>query len=191
MNRTILFFALILAANISFGQIGDAVDSYKISFAPFSPPSQDMIAMFEGNQATPFMANDQFQKEIYLGDLKGKAVLLWFWDPNNGESMSQFYDLNVLAKEFKGKPIEIIGFAKGNRTALNEFLSSHKAEFSIIPNAGILGEGPYAGELGYPRMFFLNRSGIIDKVLPSEAFTPDLDTQGFVRSVLNNLSLAK
>ncbi len=183
MKYLVSLFALLFCVVGLSAQIGaNGGAAYQVEFDKFSPPVKEMIAEFEGFPAIPFIANDQHNSEINLASLKGNAVLLCFVDTNNPTSLKQMEILNRMAKRYRNQAVRFIAFNQGSRAHLMEYLSNHPVGFSMIPHAGIFGEGPYGGELGYPRLFFIDSFGIIKKVLPAEVFadpafdlTPVLD----------------
>ncbi len=181
-----LMFFVGFSANAQIGASSEG--AYAVEFAKFSPPTKEMIAEFEGFPAIPFIANDQHNVEINLGSSKGTAVLLWFMDTNNSLSTDQIPLLNELTAQYKNKGLKVIAFNEGSREVLNQYVAQNQVDFSMIPHAGIFGEGPYGGELGYPRLFMIDSFGVIKKVLPSEIFRSGFDIKSLIVNFLNETS---
>ncbi len=175
----LLFFALSLQAQSKDPRTG----YFLVEEEKFSPPDSAIISHFVGRQAMAFMANDMDQNEQYLGNYKGNNVLLWFWQLNCDACLSQIDVLNKIADEWKGK-LSIISLCNNNRAEIDAFLAKREIGFSIIPNAGILAEGAFADDLGYPRLFFLDREGIITHILPMTFFEGIVDLENAIRSFL-------
>jgi len=75
-----LFISLVIALT-SYALYGQNSQSghFLVEFEAFSPPVKDMVTSFEGHIAEQFLAKDVNGKEHFLGDYKGKKVILWFW----------------------------------------------------------------------------------------------------------------
>ena len=186
-----LFILIGLVGNV-FAQIGaNSGATHMVEFANFTPPTKELIANFEGFPAIPFIANDQNNMEINLAANKGNTVLLWFIDTDDKRCLNQLPTLNTIAKKYKNKGLKVIAFNHGSREVLNQFLAVNPVDFSMIPHAGVFGEGPYAGELGYPRMFFIFIFGVIKKVLPSEAFNNSFDLSALIEGYLSSYTTLK
>ncbi len=142
---------------------------FQVELEEFSPPMRDLIKSFEGFPATPFLANDMTGEEQYLGDFKGKPCVLFFWNTKNAESVSLLYQLNQLKKKL-GKKVGIIAMADDSREEVGSFIGSDKMNVIIIPNTRMLSEAVYGVELGYPRVFIIDDSGIIRSVIPEQYF---------------------
>ncbi len=174
------FFGLTLSAQIGANSGAQNI----VEFDKFSPPTKEMIATFEGFPAIPFIANDQNDSEINLASFKGQTVLLWFLDTDNSLALSQIPLLNEISKKGNTK---VIAFNEGSRQKLQQFVAANQIDFSMIPHAGIFGEGPYGGDLGYPRVFIIDSFGIIQKVLPGEAFSAEADIKSNLLNYLTTL----
>lgn len=133
----------------------------------FSPPTQALIAHFEGKQAETFLANDIHGIEQFLNNYRGKKVLLWFWTIESPLAISQLDALNYLQSSGK---VKVISLAKETKDELLSFVNSKPVDFPIIPNADLFGQMAYGDDLGYPRFFIIDTHGMIRAVLPQEAF---------------------
>lgn len=172
MKYTYTFLLLCFLATVAgqaFGQARSEDGYFLVEFEKFTPPTQDMIKSFEGFPATPFMANDMNEKEQYIGDFKGKTLILFFWNTKSSDAMSMLYDMNQLKKKF-GKKVAFVGMADESRADINTFLGENKMDVIIIPNSRMLSEAVYGVELGYPRVFVIDDTGIIRTVIPQEYF---------------------
>ena len=155
---------------------------YLVEFEKFTPPVKDMIRSFEGLPATTFMANDMNGTEQFLGDFQGKTCLIFFWNTHNAEAVSLIYDLNKLQKKYKD--LVVIGLADESREKISDFLKEHPAQFIVIPNSRMLSEAVYGVELGYPRMFIVDESGIIRCVIPGSYFAENTNAIDLVESAI-------
>ena len=153
----------------------------------FSPPIKDMIASYEGFPATPFLANDMTGIERYLGDYKGKVCLLMFLDLENPECERHFENFNRIKGFYPEKKLELVSFVDQDRATATTLLQSQLLDFTVIPNGRLFGEAAYSIELGYPRIFVIDRDGVIQKVLPAEAFAGTEDSFEMVRQVVETI----
>ena len=55
------------------------------------------------------------------------------------------------------------------------FFENNQPPFPIIPNGEVFGQMAYGADLGSPRIFAINSSGIITRVIPKSIFTPELN----------------
>lgn len=184
--RLISFLASLLFAFVAFGQENNN-NYYLVTFEKFSPPVKDVIRAFEERPATPFMASDIYGNERYLGDYKGKKVLLWFWSLNDGLNISQIAMLNDIQASFRDE-LQIVSFGMEEKAELAAFRKANPIDFPIMPKGKIFGQAAYAGDLGLGRLFLIDDKGIIQKVFPRTAFEENSDeTFKFVRDMIRSI----
>ncbi len=170
---TLIFCIASLFASDLVAQAKSEQGYFLVELEKFSPPIRDMIKTFEGFPATPFMANDMKGEERFLGDFKGKPVVLFFWNKASADAVSLLYELNQIQKKF-GKKVVIIAMADESRTEVETYLGGNELNIIVIPNTRMLSEAVYGVELGYPRVFFIDETGVIQSVIPQQYF----DTHG-------------
>jgi len=141
---------------------------FEVEFEKFSPPTQDLIRNFVGKNATPFLAPDTEGNELYLGNYKGKKVIIWFWSIRDQLSLDILGLLNLLQQEYKHE-LQIVSFAAEDKQEIIDFKKSTQIDFPVIYKGDLFGEAAYAKDLGYGRLFFVNKKGVIKQVLPREA----------------------
>lgn len=164
ITTAILFFLL----NVNLSAQNEN-GHFLVEFDAFSPPIKDLIASFENSKAAPFLAADVLGKEQYMGDYVDKKVILWFWSTADGLSNNQIDNLNLLQSRYRNE-LQIISFAEEAKQELLDFRKSIPVDFPIIANGKILGEAAFGGDLGQGRLFLIDQSGIIQKVIPRQAF---------------------
>ncbi len=142
---------------------------FLIEFDSFSPPVKDIVMSLENSEAAPFLAPDIQGNEIFLGDYKGKMVMLWFWSKNDGMSVSQVDQLNLMQSQYRDQ-LQVIGFGDESKQELIDFRSGSPLDFPIIANGKVLGEAAFGGDLGLGRVILVGKDGIIQKVVPRETF---------------------
>ena len=118
--------------------------------------------------AENFSAADMTGKTIELNSLKGKIVVLTFWNTRCPICQSELPKLNQLAGRFKDKNVVFLGLTTENETRVENYVKKNPFNFDIIPNSfGILlkyaekdGKGNIS--MGYPAHFVINKEGEIE-----------------------------
>jgi peroxiredoxin len=139
---------------------------YLIESAKFSPPIKDMVASFEGKKAPAFLADDIHKVAQSLSQYQGHQIVLLFWSTKNPDPIVSY--LPDFSKQLLQKGGKLITFAEEDRATVERYASTHALDFTIIPNGSFLGEMIYGKELGLPRFFLVDRTGIVRKVIPAE-----------------------
>ncbi len=148
---------------------------FLVEFDAFTPPTKDLIASLENTEAAPFLATDILGTEQFLGDYKGKNLIIWFWSTTDAISTSQIDQLNLLQSRYRDD-LQVISLAEESKTELLDFRRSYPIDFPIIPHGKVLGEAAFGGDLGLGRLFLIDADGIIQKVIPREAFESNATT---------------
>lgn len=177
MTKIITIFLVLLSFSLS------AQDHFLVEFDKVSIPIKDLIAGFEGRKAMQFMAPDIKGKEQFLGNYKGKKVILWFWSKDDGICINQIDALNLIQSRYR-EELDIISFGNESKQDLIDFRKSYPIDFPILYNGSILGEAAYGGDLGLGRLFFLDKEGVIKDVLPRELFENGMDTYQAIEAVI-------
>lgn len=157
----IIFFILNLVAN---GQ-----DHFLVEFEEFTPPEKELIASIKGFPAEMFLANDIDGTEHFLGNYKGKAVILWFWSTEDKLSADWLSSMNLIQLQYLDD-LKVFGFAHQNKEEVVPVTEDNAIIFSNIPNGTVFGDAVYGGDLGLGRMFFIDEYGIVKEVLPRTFF---------------------
>jgi len=159
----------ILIAATTFTQAQNENGHFLIEFDSFSPPVKDIVMSLENSEAAPFLAPDILGDEIFLGDYKGKMVMLWFWSKDDGMSISQVDQLNLMQDKYRDL-LQVIGFGDESKQELIDFNSGSPMDFPVIANGKVLGEAAFGGDLGLGRVILVDQNGVIQKVVPRETF---------------------
>ena len=151
-----------------------------------SPKEADMVKGFEGFPSIPFLANNLKGEEVNLFELRGKTVLLYFWDSSINNSLNHLATMNSISA-LDG--IEIVSFSIDSkseaRSATQKF---ENRNFHVIANSKTLAEGPYGSELGCPKLFIIDEFGVIKHVLPQSFFdSTEVDHNEHILSLIKNL----
>lgn len=168
----------------SFAQ-DNAQGHFLVTFDKFTPPVQDLVKSFEGFPAETFLASDVNGKEHFLGDYKGKKVILWFWSVNNSKALEQVSAMTLLQE--RNKDLKIIAFAKEPKAQVLEYLRQYPMEIDVIPNGEVFGQMAYGAEMGNPRMFIIDDFGVCKIALPEEAFADNTNLLISLESIINGI----
>ncbi len=187
MIRLRIIYVILTLAIAQYGFSQENNNYYLVEFEKFTPPVKDVIRAFETRPATPFMASDIYGNERYLGDYKGKKVLLWFWSIDDGLSISQIAMLNDIQASFRDE-LQIVSFGMEDKEPLAAFRKINPIDFPIMPKGKIFGQAAYAADLGLGRLFLIDEKGIIQKVFPRIAFESNFtDSFKFVRDMIRSI----
>jgi peroxiredoxin len=102
-------------------------------FAAYLRGKRDELASKE--TAPAFNVTSLDGQKLDLGALKGKVVVLNFWDIGYPPCQDEIPGLNSLVSEFKDKEVVFIAFATDREKELREFLKTKAFNYQIIPNA--------------------------------------------------------
>jgi len=151
-----------------------------------SPDVKSMVKYFEGYPSIPIMAKDLNGMEHNLMDKKGKNVMLWFWNLDCPKCFEQIDAFNLLNQNYPDN-LEIISFADNSKDDLNAFIANRPIDIPIIPNSKTLADGPYGGDLGYPRIFIIDEFGVIKWVLPEVEMRGNFEAYSFLEMLHKSL----
>ncbi|MEM9547274.1 MAG: redoxin domain-containing protein [Bacteroidota bacterium] len=185
--RNIILATILSIFTFAQGKAQDNTQGhFLVEFDKFSPPIQDLIRSFEGQPAEQFLANDVSGTEHYLGDYTGKKVILWFWSINNSKALKQINTMTLLQEKMQ-KDVKIISFASELKSAVKEYMRKNPMEIVVIPNGEVFGQMAYGAEMGNPRMFIIDKSGIIKAAIPEQAFEDNDNLFISLESILNGM----
>lgn len=158
---------------------------FLVTFEKFSPPVQDLVKSFEGFPAEQFMANDMDGTQHFLGHYRGQKVLLWFWSIESTKAIEQVSAMTLLQE--RNTDLKIISFAKEPKASVAEYLRTYPMDIDVIPNGEVFGQMAYGSEMGNPRMFLIDDTGVIKVALPEEAFADNTDLLVSLESILKGM----
>ncbi len=176
MKTSITSLGIILL--VTFATIGSSQDHFLVELPKRTPDVATMVRSYEGTAVIPVMANDINGKEQFIGNYKGANLILYFWKIGNPRSVELLNNLNLLKQKYTD--LNVVSFALDSKEDLQDFTQSFEVNFPIIPNAEILSEGPYGGELGMPKLFFIDDKGITKWVFPAQELNSTMDVSNIL-----------
>lgn len=182
--KSVLFILLLATASTQLtGQ-----DFFKVELEKRSPSVQDLVRSYEGFPVIPFIAMDMNGNEQNLASLSGeKVTVLYFWNLDCKKCKEEISTLNLLKQNFK-KELDIISLADDTKKEVFDYSQKNPIDFPIIPNSKMLAEGPYGGDLGYPRLFIIDDYGLIRWVFAQESFDNGMNTYKVIETLLTQLN---
>ncbi len=169
MKKTLLNLIFL----ISLGGIIEAQqDSIDHSFDDFF---SEKIVKYEGLHAPIFKAPDTDGFTHYLDYYSDHIVILHFWQIYNDADILQIQSLNKIIKEYFDKGVVVLGFAINDTEDINNLRKTQEINYPIIPNSMTFAAEHYGGELGLPRVFLIDKYGIIQKVTTGGSYNDPMD----------------
>lgn len=180
-NILVLFFLVI--SFYSFAQEKNESGFFEVTFDEFSLPTKDLINSLENSKAMPFMAPDVNGKEQFLGNYKGKTVLVYFMNKDCSSCFQQIASLNLIQEELKNN-VQIIGIMDESKEEAKTLCEQNGITFPTLYNGKLLGEAAYGIELGYPRLFAIDKNGVIKHVIPSSSLADKSDIYLHIKNLI-------
>lgn len=181
MNRLIGILLLVVCSCSLFAQ-----DHFLVELESRSPDVKSLVGSYEGQPCIPIMAKDLSGTEHNLMAMKGKTVMLWFWNLDCPKCFEQIDAFNLLKQNYPSD-LQIISFSDNTKEEMMEFIKTHPVDFPIIPNSKTLADGPYGGDLGYPRIFVIDQSGMTKWVLPEIEMRGQFNAYSFLEMLHKSL----
>ncbi|MGP1450820.1 MAG: TlpA family protein disulfide reductase [Wolinella sp.] len=121
-------------------------------------------------------------EKLVLDDMRGKGVVLRFWQSSCASCLKEMPLLESIAQK-SGEKIHIIAINVGEPHAhVERFLNENPVALSVISDEGRSISDSY-GILATPATFFINPSGILTDVLYGESDALSLEKR--VQNILN------
>lgn len=174
MKKYIVSLVCLFIIQMAWTQERNEKGYFEVKFDDFELPQQDLIRSFEDATAMPFMANDVDGKEHFLGNYKGKVVFVYFWNDNCALCKDHIASLNLLQDTY-AKELQIISFLDEKKAEATAIAKENGVTFPVLYNGKLLGEAAYGIELGYPRIFAIDKKGKIKQVIPSKSLEGQTD----------------
>ena len=175
-------YLLILVSLIAVVYTTVGQNHYLVQLETRSPDVSAMVQAYEGTSSVPFLANDVQGNEQALFNMKGKTVLLWFWNNDCQNCLAQIDALNLLKQKYPDN-LQIVSFSDNTKEEVLAQMQERPIDFPVIPNSQTLAQGPYGGDLGYPKFFVLDQKGTIKWAIPEVEMRGDFDTFNFFETL--------
>lgn len=128
---------------------------------------QEAIANFEGFPAANFEATDLDANNHRLSYYQGQVVLLVFGSSFCDPCLRQIPSLMRLTDELDSLSFQVLYFVNDTPEVMNTYMERYMKDitinFPIIPNSTTFAR-VYGGAIGFPRVFIVDKYGLIHKV---------------------------
>ena len=125
---------------------------------------EEKIAKFIGLPSPLFEAPDLTGHKHYLDKYQDHVVILHFWQAFSYPSTTQIPSLNRIIDEYFDKGVVVLGFATNDIEDLTMFKKEQGINYPLIPNSLEFSNKYYGGEMGYPRVFLIDKYGVVQNI---------------------------
>ena len=172
MLKRVFSLCLVLGLSFSVAAQSDTLSNGEVF--DYDKKRREVIATYEGFPPVPFEAPDIDGDMHMIHELKDKVVILQFQSIWNQPDLTQIPSLNRLADEYGQQGLFILGLSDDTKEELVEFRDKNPVHYPLVPNSRGLGEMAFAAELGYPRIFLIDKFGLIRKVIAGNSSTNEM-----------------
>jgi peroxiredoxin Q/BCP len=146
-----------------------------------------------GKIAPDFSLPNQHEKQVTLGDFRGKWVVLYFY-PKDGTTgcTIEAKEFTELLDQFHGRNAEVLGISEDSAQSHCEFIEAHQIELTLLsdPKHNVMESyGAWVkssfGDMNFGRI--IRVTAIIDPVGVIRHYMPEVIPQGHAERVLMKL----
>lgn len=115
----------------------------------------------EGKAAPEFILKDQSDKEVSLGDYRGKTVVLYFYPKDNTPGCTkEAAGFRDLWEQFEALEVVVLGVSPDGAASHNKFIEKQQLPFSLLsdPNKEVMST---YGAFGEKMMYGKKTIGVI------------------------------
>lgn len=126
------------------------------------------ISRWTGKKLPNLAVTDMNGNPVIMEDLEGKIVHINFWSVTCKPCIEEFPELNQLKEKYNERVV-FLAIAPESQTKVNKVLKKHSLDYRSISDASDLFEE--MGIEGYPKNVFVNKDGIIEKIIDGTHYT--------------------
>jgi peroxiredoxin len=125
-----------------------------------------MLDCLIGSDAPDFRVKALDGKTISLADLKGKVVVINFWNTGCRPCIAEMPALNEIVQMYRGKNVAFISIApEADEELIRTFLKKRPFDFIPVANARKLIIEDFKTEEIYPYTMIIDKDGKVKKIL--------------------------
>lgn len=136
------------------------------------PGDEDFIKKYTNSSLPSFELTDIEGIPISSEELAGKKVHINFWSTTCKPCIEEFPELNSLRKKYESDDILFIAFAPEPKNKVLKVIKKHPLNYRVIANAKDFYKE--LGINGYPKNFFIDKTGKIVKVTDGTNYKSEL-----------------
>lgn len=136
---------------------------YLRTLSELAASSNRAVTRWEGVVAPDIAVNTLDGRTVKLSELKGKRVILDFWATWCGPCVMEIPHFIRLQRETSRDDLEIIGISREEVETLKNFVAAKGVSYTIARPTTL--PSPYRSIQAIPTTFFIDRKGVIQKVL--------------------------
>lgn len=160
MKNKALLTAVIVPLLLLFWMVASRVPQSLLPSTSIESPKENFLA--------PDIVLDTLSgSEVSLAGLHGKPIILNFWASWCPPCRAEMPDFQEAWQEYQKTDLQIISVNSTHQDslpAINSFITTHKIEFPILLDTDGSTSAAYQIH-SLPSTFFINRSGIITKII--------------------------
>jgi peroxiredoxin len=119
------------------------------------------VSGLDGEEAPDFEYTSFQGEEVRLSRMRGKIILLYFWESWCGYCLLVFPKLNELLQEYENRGLIIIGITTENREQIEKLIKANQLNYiNIFADETILKKYKVTGR---PTYYLIDKNGIIIK----------------------------
>ena len=172
---------------------------FLVKIKPKSGQKNSLVAMVDpvflkrhrGKQLPDFQLTDINGNTVSSKNLLGKYVHINFWSVTCAPCIAEFPELNELKEKFQDKDWVFLAFAPEDQQKVQTILSKHPLNYTVIPGAKQYYD--LLGIDGYPKNFFVDKTGTITQITNGTIFKKTLtgkmvpDNYRFYKQIMDDL----
>ena len=128
-----------------------------------STSSKRSLTRWEGSVAPDLAVQTLDGRRVQLSDLKGRRVILDFWATWCGPCVMEVPHFIRLHREMARGDLEIIGISQEKPETLKNFITAKGVSYTVARPIRL--PSPYRDIRAIPTTFFIDRRGVIQKVV--------------------------
>jgi peroxiredoxin len=162
--RSMAYTGLILSFVGVVASIGFGVFYYTVVGDVFTSMANGGQAhKWEGRESPDFTVTMMDGETFKLSDFRGKRVVVDIWETWCGPCIKEIPHFNQLRTAVSEDDLALIGISSEKESILKPFLTKHELVYPIASAENL--PSPYSNSYVIPTTFFIDRNGIIQKVL--------------------------
>ncbi len=130
------------------------------------------ISRWTGKKLPDLALTDMDGNPVIMEDLDGKIIHINFWSVTCKPCIEEFPELNQLKEKYI-ENVVFLAIAPESQEKVNKVLRKHSLDYRSFADASSLFEE--MGIDGYPKNVFVNKEGVIEKIIDGTHYTIEIE----------------